>query len=48
LILQGKGIHHFSTYNVQPPSNNVNGNIPYLLESESEWTYLYFSYKRIS
>ncbi|CAD8145403.1 unnamed protein product [Paramecium pentaurelia] len=48
LILQGKGVHHFSTYNVQPQSNNINGNIPYLIESESEWTYIYFSYKRIS
>lgn len=48
LVLLGNSVHHFATYNTAPHQNNVNGNIPYLVESEAEWTYVYFSYKRLS
>lgn len=48
LVLLGNSVHHFSTYSVAPPNNNVNGNIPYTLDFEGEWVFIYFSYKRVS
>ncbi|CAD8140464.1 unnamed protein product [Paramecium pentaurelia] len=48
LVLLGKSSYHFGTYDVITKSNNVAGDIPYQIESEGEWTYVYFSFKRIS
>ncbi|CAD8143475.1 unnamed protein product [Paramecium octaurelia] len=48
LVLLGKQSYHFGTYDVITKSNNVAGDIPYQVDSESEWTYIYFSFKRIS
>lgn len=47
-VLLSKESYHFGTYDVLTKSNNVAGDIPYAVESEGEWTYIYFSFKRLT
>ncbi|CAK81196.1 unnamed protein product (macronuclear) [Paramecium tetraurelia] len=46
LVVMGRKAFSFGTYDVITKSNNVGGDLEYRRESEGEWQYLYFSYKR--
>ncbi|CAK87360.1 unnamed protein product (macronuclear) [Paramecium tetraurelia] len=43
---KSQGIFQFSTYTIGQP--NIFSNLQYQMEYESEWVYIYYSYKRIS
>ena len=46
LVVMGRKAFSFGTYDVITKVNNVGGDLEYKRESEGEWQYLYFSYKR--
>ncbi|CAD8190751.1 unnamed protein product [Paramecium octaurelia] len=46
LVLMGRKAFSFGTYDVITKVNNVGGDVEYKRESEGEWQYIYFSYKR--